>query len=64
MNKDSHTAMRAGVSNSSSFKFLNTNELVKILAADPIILFRMREASPFEFSFEAFPWLLIACTKL
>ena len=34
MNKDSHTGMKAGVYKSSSFKFLNTNELVKILAAD------------------------------
>ena len=55
MNRDSHTAMRAGVSKSSSFKFLNTNELVKIIAANPTILFRIREASPLQFSFEAFP---------
>ena len=64
MKRDSQTDIRERVSKSSSFKFLKINELVKILAAAPGILFRIRDASPFELSFEAFPWLLIAWIKL
>ena len=64
MNSDSQIVISIGVSKFSSLRSRSTNELVNILAADPMILFSSKDANPFELSFDALPWLAMAWTKL